>query len=216
MHHARGVELHHFGVLKGHASAQGSGNAIASGNVGGRGAVPENAGVAAGGQHHGLGAHRGNFARADVAQHRAFAAAVVHSHVEQFVIHKELDAVAQGVVQTGVGNNVAGFVGRVVAAHLGSAAKGSGLNLALGRARKGHAKIIKLKNGRASLLAEFERGILVNQVVAALDRIKAVQLVRVALAEVGNAVDAALGHTGGAARGHALADHNHVEFGVLF
>ena len=132
------------------------------------------------------------------------------------MIHKELDAVAQGIVQTGVGNNVAGFVGRVVAAHLGSAAKGPGLNLALGRARKGHAKIIKLKNGRASLLAEFERGILVNQVVAALDRIKAVQLVRVALAEVGNAVDAALGHTGGAARGHALADHNHVEFGVLF
>ena len=216
MHHARGVELHHFRVFKGHAGAQGRCHAVAGGNVGGRGAVPENAGVTAGGQHHGLGAYRGYFARADVAQHRALATAIVHGHVEQLVIHKELDAVAQGVVQTGVGNNVAGFVGRVVAAHLGSAAKGPGLNLALGRARKGHAKIIELQNGRASLFAEFERGCLINKVIAALDRIKAVQLIRVALAEVGNAVDAALGHTGGTARGHTLADHNHVEFGVLF
>ena len=132
------------------------------------------------------------------------------------MIHKELDAVAQGVVQTGVGNNVAGFVGRVVAAHLGSAAKGPGLNLALGRARKGHAKIIEFKNGGACLFAEFKRGILINQIVAALDRIKAVQFVRIALTEVGNAVDAAFGHTGGAARRHAFADHNHVEFRVLF
>ena len=162
------------------------------------------------------GAHRGDFARADVAQHSAFAAAIVHGHVEQLVVHEEFDAVAQGIVQTGVGNNVAGFVGRVVAAHLGSAAKGPGLNLALGRARKGHAKIIELKNGRASLLTEFERGILVDQIVAALDRIKAVQLVRVALAEVGNAVDAAFGHTGGVAGGHAFADHHHAELGILF
>jgi len=215
VHHARGVELHHFGILEGNTRAQGSGNAVACGNVGGGGAVPENAGIAAGGKHHGLGAHRGDFAGADVAQHGAFAAAIIHGHVKQLVIHEEFDAVAQGIVQAGVGNDVAGLVGGVVATHLGRAAKGTGLDLAFSRAREGHAQIIQFKDGGACLLAEFERGFLVNQIVAALHGIKAVQLVGVTLAEIGDAVDAAFGHTGGAARRHAFADHNHVELGIF-
>ena len=132
------------------------------------------------------------------------------------MVHEELDAVGQGFVQTDVRHNVPGLVGRVVAAHLGSAAEGPRFDPAVLRAGEGHAQVIQLQNGGPGLLAELEGGCLVHQVVAALYGIIAVQFVRVAFAEISDAVDAALGHTGGVARGHAFGDHHHVEFGIFF
>ena len=69
-------------------------------------------------------------------------------------------------------------------------------------------------DGAAGLFAEIQHRVLIHKVVAAFDGIKGVQVVRIALAEINDAVDAALGHGCSATGGHGFGDHANPGLGV--
>ena len=111
------VELHEFHVLARQAGAQHHAVAVAGAGVR-RGAGQEGAAVAAGGQHHGLGAEAVDGAVLQApGDHAAAGAVLVHDQVEGEIFDEELDVVLQALLIQRVQDGVAGAVGGGAGAH---------------------------------------------------------------------------------------------------
>ena len=207
------VELDEFHVLQRQSGPERHAVAIAGAGVR-RGAGEIGAAIAAGRQHRGLRLEAVQCAIVELPGGDAEAAAfLVHDQVEGEVFDEELDRLGQRLAVHGVQHGVASAVGggagaldrrlAVVARH---AAEGALIDLALRRAREGHAPVLQLVDRRRRVAGEVFDGVLVAQPVGALDRVVHVPapVVRPHVAERG--ADAALGGDGVRAGGEELGD----------
>eukprot|EP00964_Phaeocystis_antarctica_P063294 scaffold37967_cov57-Phaeocystis_antarctica.AAC.4 len=176
---ARGVELHELEVLQRQPRAGDHAAAVARARVRRGGGVP-GAAVAAGGEHGVLALEAVQRAVLHVERHHADALAVaVHDEVEREVLDEELRVVAHRLPVERVQDRVPRPVRRARApiglASLTKverlAAEGPLVDLALVRAREGHAVVLELDDGARRLLAHVVDRVLVAQPVAALDRV---------------------------------------------
>ena len=204
---SRGVELDHLGVLDGHARPHRRGDAVA-GHVRGVGrAGPVDAPKAAGAQDDALGLEGDDLAGAQVDGDEAGDAVFIGCDVEQVELVVEDDVVLQAVLVERVEDDVAGLVLRVAAARVACAAKGTLCDAALVVAGVGDAHALELEDQLRHAAAEELDGVLVCQVVGALDRVEDVALNGVGLiAEAERGVHAALSGAGVAAGGEHLGD----------
>ena len=237
------MELDELHVLQRQAGAQRHGAAVAGAGVG-RGGRRIDAAVAAGRQHHLVGAEAMDRAVVEVPRHDAAADALVHDQVEREILDEELGVVAQRLLVERVQDGVAGAVGRragalgdALAVFRGHAAERALVDLALGRARERHAEMLELDDrGNAVAAHVFDR-VLVAQPVGALDRVVHVPapVVRAHVAQrrgdaalsgdrmtaggkyLGNAggLETLVGHAEGGAQARAAGADNHDVVFVL-
>ena len=104
------MELDHFRVLEGHAGPQGSRHAVACRDVGGAGAQPKQAGITACGKDQSFGLYGFDFSGFEIADDYAGAYAAAHHDVKKLTIHEKFYAGPKSKVETGVQQDVAGFV----------------------------------------------------------------------------------------------------------
>ena len=137
-----------------------------------------------------------------------------HHQVEHVVLVEEVDAVLDAVLEQRLQDHVAGAVGRVAgAAHrrlavvAGVAAEAALVDLALRRAVERQAHLLEVEDRVDGLLREDLGGILVDQVVAALDGVEGVPLPVVFLDVREGRGHAALRRAGVRAGGVELGDH---------
>ena len=136
-----------------------------------------------------------------------------HDHVEHVVLVEEVDAELDAVLEQRLQDHVAGAVGRVAgAAHgrlavvAGVAAEAALVDLALGRAVERQAHVLEVEDRVDGLLREDLGRVLVDQVVAALDRVEGVPLPVVLLHVGERGGHAALRRAGVGAGGVELRD----------
>ena len=211
------MELDELEVLQRQAGAQHHGAAVAGAGMG-RGRRRIDAAVAAGRQHHLVGAEAVDRAVVEVPGHHAAAHALVHDQVEREILDEELGVVPQRLLVERVQDRVAGAVGGGAGA-LGDAlavfgrhaAERALVDLALGRARERHAEMLELDDRRDAVAAHVFDRVLVAQPVGALDRVVHVPapVVRAHVAE--RRRDAALRRHGVAAGREHLGDAGGLE-----
>ena len=200
-----GVVLDHLHVHQRCARVVGHGDPVAGTDERVGGGV-EDLAVAARGQDHGLGGEQLEGAVADVAGHRAGDPAGVVADQgggEPLLVAVHLLVPHQLLVEH-VQQRLAGDVGDVVGAGRRGAAEGAGAELALLVAVEGHAPVLELQHLVGSLPAHDLDGVLVAQVVRALDRVEGVRLPGVLGVQRG--VDAARRRVGVRADRMDLAD----------
>ena len=148
----------------------------------------------------------------------AAAAVLVHDEVDREILDEELGPPLERLAVKRVEDGVAGAVGRgtgamgrALAELRRHAAEGALIDLALGRAREGHAVVLELDHRRDRLAAHVFDGVLVAEPVGTLDRVVHVPapIVRAHVAEGG--ADAALRRDRVAARGEDLADAGRLQ-----
>ena len=208
------VVLDHLHVHQRGADAVGHGDPVPGADQRIRGRVVDLA-VAAGGQDHGLGREQLHRAVADVARDGAGDAAVLVLHQrggEPLLVAEHLVVLHQLLVEH-VQDRLAGDVGHVVGAGGAGAAEGALAEPALLVAVEGHAEVLELEQLGGRLAAHDLDGVLVAEVVGALDRVEGVRLPGVLRVERG--VDAALGGVRVRAHGVDLGDdaHRRAPFG---
>ncbi len=140
--------------------------------------------------------------------------AVGHHEVEHVELVEEVDAVLDAVLVQGLQDHVAGAVrGIARAAHRGLAvvrgvaAEPALVDLAVRRAVEREAHVLEVDDGVDRLLGEDLRGILIDQVVTALDGVEGVPLPVVLLDVREGCGHAALRRAGVGASGVELGDH---------
>ena len=177
-----GMELHELHVLHAEAGAQRHAAAVAGAGVRrGRGEI--RAAVAAGGEHHALGAEQVQRALGHVErEHAAAGALVVHDQVEREVFDEEARVVRQRLLVQRVQDRVAGAVGGgagalrgALAVMRGHAAERALVDLAVFGARERHALVLELDDRRDRLAAHVLDRVLVAQPVRALDGVVEVE-----------------------------------------
>ena len=172
------MELDELHVLDRQTGAQRHAVAVARTGVGAR-AGEIDAPVAARGQDGGMGAEAVDGAVAQVPRDRAAArAVVVHQQVGREILDEELSVMLQRLLVERVQDGVAGAVGRragalggAFAVMGGHAAEGALVDLALGRAREGHAVMLQLDHRGHGLAHHVFDRVLVAEPVGALDRV---------------------------------------------
>ena len=134
--------------------------------------------------------------------------------VEHVELVEELDALLDAVLVQGLQDHVAGAVGRVAgAAHgglavvAGVAAEAALVDPALGRAVERQAHLLQVEHRVDGFLAHDLGGVLVDQVVAALDGVEGVPLPVVFLDVGQRGAHAALGRAGVRAGRVELGEH---------
>ena len=173
---AGGMELDEFHVLDRQTGAHRHGAAVACAGVR-RGGGEIDATVAAGRQHHHVGAEAMDRAVVEVPRHDAAAnAAFVHDEVEGEILDEELGVMFQRLLVERVQDGVAGTVGggagalsNALAEFGGHTAEWALINFALGGAAEGDAVVLKLDDGGNRLAHHVFDGILVAQPVRPLD-----------------------------------------------
>ena len=127
----------------------------------------------------------------------------VHQHVQDVELVVELDVVLHALLVQGLQDHVTGAVGRVAGAAHGGLAVVAGVpaepplvDLALGRAVERQPHLLQVEDGVDRLLGHDLRRVLVDQVVAALDRVEGVPLPVVLLDVRQRGAHAALGRAG--------------------
>ena len=178
----------------------------------------------AGGEHDGLGREDVNVAGGqlvgdDAGRHRA-ARGVGHADVERVELVEELDVVLDAVLVEGLQDHVAGAVGGVAgAAHrrlavvAGVPAEPALVDAALGGAVERHPHLLEVQHRVDGFLAHDLDGVLVGEVVAALDGVEGVPL-PVVLFDVRQCrAHAALRRAGVAARRVELGQHRGADAG---
>ena len=219
--HARGgqpggMELHELGILHGDARAQTRRHAVAGHVRGVRGARPVDAAEPARGDDHRAGAERHDLAVSQVDGHDPLQLSVYGRDVEQVELFEEMHAVLHAVLVQGVQHHVPCLVGRVAAPRARRAAERALGDAALLVARVGHAHRLELQHKLRHPGHEELDGILVGQVIAALDRVEEVAfhgVLGVAVRE--RRVHAALRGSGVGAGGEHLGQDGHAQRGVL-
>jgi hypothetical protein len=211
------MELHELEVLQRQAGAKRHGAAVTGAGVG-RGRRLVDAAIAAGRQHHLVGAEAMDGAIVEVPGHDAAADTLVHDQVEGEVLDEELGVVPQRLLVERVQDRVAGAVGRGAGA-LGNAlavlrrhaAERALVDLALGRAAERHAVVFELDDRADAVAAHVFDRVLVAEPVGALDRVVHVPapVVRAHVAQ--RRGDAALRRHGMAAGREHLGDAGRLE-----
>ena len=177
----RGVVLDHLHVHQRRADAVGLGDAVAGADERIRRRLVDLA-RAARGQDHRLGREQLERAGADVARDRAQALAVVVEHErghEPLLVAREAFVALEQLLVEDVEQGLAGDVGHVVGARLGGAAEGPGAQEPLLVAVEGDPHVLELEDLLRGLAAHDLDGVLVAQVVGALDGVEGVRLPRV-------------------------------------
>ena len=201
------VELEELHVLQRQAAAEGDAHAVTGEGVGVGGGLEDLAG-AAGGQDDGLGPEDVDLAGGQLVGHDAGGALVAerarrHQQVEDVELVEELHALLDAVLVERLQDHVAGAVGGVAGAAdrgltvvAGVAAEPALVDLALGRAVERQAHLLEVDDRVDGLAAHDLGGVLVDEVVAALDGVEGVPL-PVVLLDVGEGgAHAALGRAG--------------------
>jgi hypothetical protein len=168
--------------------------------------VPDLA-VPAGGEDHGLGAEVVHRPVLDVPADRSHAVAlVVESEAgrEVLLVAGDVLGVLHELLVEDVHDRLAGDVGDVVGAGRGGPAEGPRSELALLVAVEGHSEVLEVEQLLRRRFAHDLDGVLVRQVVRALDGVEGVRLPAVVLLKRG--VDATLRGIGVGADGVDLAD----------
>ena len=171
------MELHELHVLHRQASTHHQAAAVTGTGVG-RGGAEVGTAVAAGGQHHAVGAEQvqrtfGHVQREHAAAHTFF----VENQVEREVLDHEACVVRQRLLVQRMQHCVTGAVGggagalrrRTFAVLGGHAAERALVDLALFGARERHAVVLELDDGRDRLTAHVLDRVLVAQPIGALD-----------------------------------------------
>ena len=214
------MELHELHVLAGQAGAQHHAVAVAGAGMR-RGAGQVGAAVAAGRQHHRLGAEAVDGAVLQVPGHDAAADAfLVHDQVEREILDEELDVVLQALLIQRVQDGVAGAVGGGAGAHRGRlavflhvAAERALVDPPVFGAAERHAVMFQLVDRRDRLAAHVFDGVLVAQPVRPFDGVVHVPA-PVVLAHVAErGADAALRRDGVAAGRKHLGDAGGLQTG---
>ena len=184
------MELEELDVLQRQALAPHDAHAVARERVRVRRRL-EHLAEAARGEDHRLGVEDVQVARRELIGHDAgdagLARLVLHrDEVERIELVVELDAELDAVLEQRLQDHVTGAVGGVArAAHrrlavLGRVtAEAALVDLAVGRAVERQAHVLEVDDGVDRLLGEDLGGVLVDEVVAALDRVEGVPLERV-------------------------------------
>ncbi len=201
------MELHHLHVHDRGAGAVGQADAVAGADQGVGAGLVDAAG-AAGGHDHGLGADDAELAGADLHRHAALADAVFDDEVRDEPLFVDAQAVLDQLLVEDVQQRLAGDVTDEVGAGALLAAEGARAELAVLVAVEDDAHALQGEHLGAGLGAEHLDGVLVAQVVAALDRVEGVVLPGVVLVHGG--VDTALGGVGVAADRMDLGDDRDV------
>ena len=212
-----GVELDELHVLHRHAGVVGD-RRPAAGADDGVGGVGVDAAGAARGHDHGVGREGLEAAADHVVGDDAAAAALVddergHEHLD---VH--LDPALVGALDERVQQVVAGLVGAVAGARIPGAAERPLGDAPVVQTAERAAPVVHLEDDARSVAGHLDGGVLVGQVVAALDGVEGVLLGRVVVAVgvVGERrVDAALRGAGVTAAGVDLAEDRHVQAGRL-
>ncbi len=204
----RGVELDELHVLHRHAGVVGDGRA-AAGADDGVGGVGVDAAGAARGHDHGVGRERLEPAADHVVGDDAAAAALVDDQRGDEHLDVHLDPALVGALDQRVQQVVAGLVGAVAGARVPGAAERPLGDAPVVEAAERAAPVVHLEDDAGGVPGHLDGGVLVGQVVAALDRVERVLLGRVVVGVgvVGERrVDAALRGARVAAAGVDLAD----------
>ena len=173
------VELDELHVLQAEAGAQHHGVAVARAGMG-RGAGEIRPAVAAGRQHRHLAEEAVDRAVGQAPRDDAAAGAVVrvHDQVDGEEFDEELGVVLERLLVEGMEDRMAravrrgaGALGRALAIVGRHAAEGALVDLALRRAREGHAVMLQLDDRGHRLAHHVLDGVLVAQPVRALDRV---------------------------------------------
>ena len=214
---ARGVELDELHVLGGHAGLVGHGRAGAGADDGVGGVAVDAAGAARG-HDHGVGREGVEPAVDHVVGDDAAAAPVVDDQRGDEDLDVHLDLALVGALDQRVQQVVAGLVGAVAGARVPGAAERPLGDAPVVEAAERAAPVVHLEDDAGGVLGHLDGGVLVGQVVRALDGVEGVLLGRVVVGVrvVGQRrVDAALRGAGVAAAGVDLAEDRHVQAGRL-
>ena len=212
------VELDELVVLQRQAGAQHHAAAVAGAGMG-AGAGEVGPAVAAGRQHHGLGAEAVDAAILQAPGGDAAAdALLVHDQVERDVLDEEFAVMLQRLLVQRVQDGMAGAVGRRAGAHrrrlaviLHVAAEGALVDAPVLGPAEGHAVVLQLDDRRDRLAAHVFDGVLVAQPVRPLHGVVHVPA-PVILAHVAErGADAALGGDGVAAGREDLGDAGRLQ-----
>ena len=204
----RRVELDELHVHQRRAGAIGQAHAIAGGDEGVGGRLVD-ATQAAGGQDHRLRGDSLELAAAHLHGDDAAAGAVLHHQRGDEPLLVGGDAGLDQLLPHHVQDGLAGDVAHVAGAGKAGAAEGPLLQTTVLAAAEHGAHVLQLDDVGRSLLAQHLGGVLVGQVVAALDGIEGVRLPRVLVAQGG--IDPSLGSGGVAAQGVDLGQHGHID-----
>ena len=154
-------------------------------------------------------------------EHALAGALLVHHQVEGEILDEEGRLVAQRLlvkrVQDGMAGAIGGGAGAVrllLAVVEGHAAEGALVDLAVGRAREGHAVVLELNDRPGSLLAEVLDRVLIAEPVRPLDGVVHMPAPVVLLHVAERRRDAALGGHRVAAGGEELADAGGLQPGL--
>ena len=146
--------------------------------------------------------------------HDAVALAIRDEQVDHLELVEELDLLLDAVLVKRLQDHVPGAVGGVTGALdglfglvVGVAAKPALADLAVGRAVKGQAHVLKVDDGVDGVAAHDVDRVLIAQEVAALDRVIGVPLPLVGFHVAERGRNAALGGAGVRARRIELGDH---------
>ncbi len=214
---AGGVELEELHVLQRQAVAPGDAHAVTGQGVGVRRRLEHLAG-AAGGQDHGLGAEHVDLAGGQLVGDDARDAPVVtlagHHEVEHVELVEELDVLLDAVLVERLQDHVAGAVGREARAAHGRlavvarvATEAPLVDAALGRAVERQPHLLQVEDRVDGLAAHHLGGVLVDQVVTALDGVEGVPLPVVLLDVREGGAHAALRRAGVRPRRVELGEH---------
>ncbi len=214
---AGGMELEELHVLQRDAGAQRHRHAVAGVDVGVGVGAEQLAGAAAGDEG-GLGLDDQRLAGLDLQHQRAEDVALrVAQQVDGEELVEEMGAGADVLLVEGVEDRMAGAVGRGTGARrllaaevLALAAEAALVDATVGQARERHAGMLQFDHQMGGGAAHIFDGVLVAQIVAALDGVVHVP-VPVVRQHVGQGrVDAALGRHRVGAGGKHLGDHRHI------
>jgi hypothetical protein len=210
------MELVHLHVFERHARAVGDGHAIAGARQGVAGNL-EHPPVATRREQHGLAVEDVQVARAHVEGDDALADALVDQQVEALVLVEEVHVVLDALLVERLQDHVPRAVGGVAGAAHGRLAEvprvapeASLGDLALRRAVEGQAAVLQVVDRVDRLPRQDLRGVLVDDVVAALHGVEHMPFPVVFFQVPQRGTDAALGGPGVGPRGIELAQHGHV------
>ena len=183
----------------------------------GVGGYPEHLSTPAGGKQNGFGVEGVNFAGSQAHRHHARATPLFDQQVQDMILIVEMHLVLDALLVTGLQNHVSGAVRGVtgpahgrLAVFLSMPAERPLRDFAVRRAAEGQPPVLQVVNGLNSLAAQDLRRVLVNEVVAALDRIEHVPFPVVLLQVPQRRPNAALGCARVRPRGIQLAQNSHL------
>ena len=206
----RRVELHHLHVLQRHAQAQRHGHPVAGAGVGVRRARVEAAGAARA-EDHRLRADELETAVQEVPADDALAAAVVLDELPGEPLLVRRDVALHHLLVEHVDEDVARDVGGVGGARLAGGAERPLRDAAVLGPREDRAPVLELVDVAGRVVAEGLDGVLVAEVVGALDGVECVLLGVVLGGVPERRVDAALGRAGVAPGRMDLGDDGDVD-----